>query len=153
MIYTITFRTIIGNLYLYANEEAVISVAFSSKSFPDLIEQETPLLEKTKEQLTEYFAGKRTDFDLPLQAVGTIFQKQVWTALQTIPYGETRSYKQIADRIGNPKACRAVGLANNRNPIPIIIPCHRVIASDGKLQGYAGGLEIKERLLGIEKAN
>ncbi|MDR2868507.1 MAG: methylated-DNA--[protein]-cysteine S-methyltransferase [Bacteroidales bacterium] len=148
-----TFRTIIGNLYLYANEEAVISVAFSSKSFPDLIEQETPLLEKTKEQLTEYFAGKRTDFDLPLQAVGTIFQKQVWTALQTIPYGETRSYKQIADRIGNPKACRAVGLANNRNPIPIIIPCHRVIASDGKLQGYAGGLEIKERLLGIEKAN
>jgi len=114
-------------------------------------EQETPLLKQAIAQLKEYFAGARKTFDVPLSFKGTPFQAKDWKALLTIPYGETRSYKQIAELIGSPKACRAVGLANNRNPISIIIPCHRVIGSDGKLVGYGGGLDIKERLLALER--
>jgi len=113
--------------------------------------ESTELTDKTAMQLDEYFTGKRKHFDLPLQPKGTDFQRSVWKALQEIPYGETRSYKQIAEAIGNPKACRAVGLANNRNPIWIVIPCHRVIGSNGALTGYGGGLEMKQRLLEIEK--
>ncbi|MDF2617091.1 MAG: Methylated-DNA--protein-cysteine methyltransferase [Sedimentibacter sp.] len=112
---------------------------------------ETNLLRNAALQLNEYLEGKRNSFDLPLNPKGTEFQKKVWAALCDIPYGETRSYKQIAESVGNPKACRAVGMANNKNPIMIFIPCHRVVGSDGSLTGYAGGLDMKEKLLSLEK--
>ena len=111
---------------------------------------ESPLLLDAERQLQEYFRGKRKTFELPLSPTGTAFQKAVWSALMEIPYGETRSYAEIAARIGNPRACRAVGMANHRNPLPVFIPCHRVIASDGNLAGYAGGLSIKVALLALE---
>lgn len=114
---------------------------------------ETPLIKDTKIQLTEYFEGKRKDFDLPLSLYGTDFQKSVWKALEEIPYGQTCSYKDIAIKIGKPKAARAVGMANNRNPISIIIPCHRVIGHNGSLIGYGGGLSMKKVLLNLEQAN
>jgi methylated-DNA-[protein]-cysteine S-methyltransferase len=101
-------------------------------------------------QLKEYFSGRRTDFDLPLAPQGTEFQRDVWRRLQEIPYGETISYGELAKRIGNPKASRAVGAANGSNPIPIVIPCHRVIGSNGKLTGFGGGLPTKEALLALE---
>ncbi len=107
--------------------------------------------EEAIKQLEEYFGGKRKKFDLKINLNGSDFQKKVWTALCDIPYGETRSYKDIAKYIGDEKASRAVGMANNKNPIQIIIPCHRVIGSDGSLRGYAGGIEIKKRLLEIEE--
>jgi len=113
---------------------------------------ETPLIKKAAKQLTEYFSKKRTKFDLPLSPAGTEFQLSVWRALETIPFGETRSYMDIAVQIGNPKACRAVGMANNRNPIAIIIPCHRVIGRDGSLTGFGGGLDAKQYLLDLEKS-
>jgi methylated-DNA-[protein]-cysteine S-methyltransferase len=109
-----------------------------------------PALLATAIQLGEYFRGARTRFDLPLDFAGTDFQKQVWAALLTIPFGETRTYAQIAAHIGNVKAVRAVGAANGRNPISIVAPCHRVIGSDGSLTGFAGGLDIKEKLLALE---
>lgn len=102
-------------------------------------------------QLREYFAGERTAFDVPLALTGTLFQRRVWAALQEIPYGETVSYGQLADQIGQPTAARAVGLANGRNPIAIIVPCHRVIGSDGSLTGYGGGLDRKQHLLAFER--
>ena len=123
------------------------------KGFDGFTIVETPLIKKASVQLTEYFAGKRAEFDLPLAPAGTEFQRSVWRALQTIPFGETRSYVDIAVQIGNPKACRAVGMANNRNPIAIIIPCHRVIGRDGSLVGYGGGLDIKQHLLDLENAS
>jgi methylated-DNA-[protein]-cysteine S-methyltransferase len=101
-------------------------------------------------QLDEYFAGDRTEFDLPLHPSGTPFQLKVWDALRTIPYGEVRSYGEIAEQIGKPGAARAVGLANGRNPISIIVPCHRVIGASGALTGYGGGLERKQALLDLE---
>lgn len=109
------------------------------------------LSELAKLQLQEYFEGERKIFDLPLDMRGTDFQKQVWAALCDIPYGETCSYKALACAIGNPKASRAVGMANNKNPVSIVVPCHRVIGADGKLVGYAGGLDIKSALLQLEK--
>ena len=123
----------------------------SSKGFDGFTVVETPLIKKAATQLAEYFAGTRAKFDLPLAPAGTEFQRSVWRALQTIPFGETCSYMDIATRIGNPKACRAVGMSNNRNPIAIIIPCHRVIGRDGSLVGYGGGLDIKQYLLDLEK--
>ena len=107
-------------------------------------------LASAKAQISEYFSKRRKTFDIPLSLTGSEFQKKVWIALQSIPYGETRSYKQIAEIVGNENAARAVGMANNRNPIPIIIPCHRVIGGDGKLVGYGGGIERKEYLLKME---
>lgn len=118
-----------------------------------IIQKETPLLRVAKQQLSEYFAGQRTVFDLPIKTAGTAFQQQVWQALKAIPYGETRSYKEIAAAIGNPKAVRAVGGANNKNPIFIVIPCHRVIGSSGQLVGYGGGLDAKVFLLALESQN
>ena len=112
----------------------------------------TALLRQAAAELQEYFAGKRREFTVPLAPKGTPFQQKVWAALQTIPCGETRSYKDIAIVVGNEKACRAVGMANNRNPLPIFIPCHRVVGSSGKLVGYAGGLDIKTFLLDLEKS-
>ena len=111
---------------------------------------ESAVLLETERQLKEYFAGSRHTFDLELDFAGTDFQKQVWQALLTIPFGETRSYSQIAQQIGNPKAVRAVGAANGRNPISIIAPCHRVIGASGTLTGFAGGLEAKQYLLTLE---
>lgn len=112
--------------------------------------RDTGAFAKVTEQLDEYFAGERVAFDLPLQPAGTEFQNTVWKALTKIPYGETWSYGQLASHIGRPKASRAVGAANGLNPIPIIIPCHRVIGSNGKLTGFGGGLETKEFLLNLE---
>jgi methylated-DNA-[protein]-cysteine S-methyltransferase len=112
-----------------------------------------PVLRETERQLAEYFAGRRKVFDLELDFAGTVFQKKVWHALLTIPFGETRSYAQIARQIGRPKAVRAVGAANGRNPISIVTPCHRVIGSNGALTGFAGGLATKERLLRLEGAH
>ena len=109
-----------------------------------------PILQETVKQLNEYFQGQRQIFDLPLDFEGTEFQHKVWQALLTIPFGETRSYKQIAEQIGNVKAVRAVGAANGKNPISIITPCHRVVGANGKLVGFAGGLENKDILLKIE---
>ncbi len=113
----------------------------------------TALTEKVFSELTEYFNSKRKTFDIPLELHGTDFQKKVWAELCKIPYGETRSYKEIAQAIGNEKACRAVGMANNKNPVVIIVPCHRVIGSNGSLTGYACGLEMKALLLQLEKGN
>jgi len=111
---------------------------------------ESILLKEAYKQLKEYFAGTRQDFDLPLAPQGTEFQKKVWSALCKIPYGQTRSYKDIAEFIDNPKGCRAVGMANSKNPIPIIIPCHRVIAADGTIGGFSSGLAAKRKLLQLE---
>ena len=117
----------------------------------ELIEaNDSPVLRETERQLREYFAGTRNQFELELDFAGTDFQKQVWQALVTIPFGETRSYSQIAQQIGNPKAVRAVGAANGRNPISIIAPCHRVIGASGSLTGFAGGLAAKQYLLALE---
>ena len=113
----------------------------------------TELTNRTANELQEYLAGKRTAFDIPLAPAGTEFQRAVWKALQNIPYGQTRSYADIAAVVGNPKATRAVGSANNRNPIAVLIPCHRVVGSNGKLTGYAGGLALKQRLLDLERAH
>ena len=115
-----------------------------------LTEPETDLLKRAGLQLMEYFQGIRTEFTLPLAPKGTEFQKKVWKALCTIPYGQTRSYGQIAAQIGNPKACRAVGGANNKNPVWIFIPCHRVIGANGSLVGFGGGLYAKEYMLKLE---
>lgn len=113
-------------------------------------EDKTPFAE-TLLQLRQYFTGKRREFDLPIAPQGTPFQKRVWQELLKIPYGETASYGMIAQRIGNPKACRAVGMANRKNPIPIIIPCHRIIGKDGSLTGFGGGLPVKKHLLDLER--
>lgn len=146
-------ETPIGLLKIAEDGGAITEIRLAEDSLPlDVEQNKTPLLIEAKRQLTEYFGDRRKVFDLPLAPKGTPFQQKVWAALQTIPYGETRSYKQIAEQIGNPKACRAVGLANNKNPIILVIPCHRVIGADGRLVGYAGGVWIKEKLLELEQA-
>jgi methylated-DNA-[protein]-cysteine S-methyltransferase len=141
----------IGTLGIAGEGDAICRVFFGEKgALPGFDHAESPLIRKAAAQLEEYFAGKRKTFDLPLALRGTDFQVSVWKALQTIPYGETRTYGELAALIGNPRACRAVGLANNRNPIVIILPCHRVIGADGSLTGYGGGLPVKQRLLDLE---
>ena len=112
---------------------------------------ETPLLLQAQRELEEYFAGRRSSFSVPLSMHGTPFQLRVWRALTEIPYGETLSYGALARRIGNPKACRAVGMANHVNPLPVFVPCHRVVGANGGLTGYAGGLDIKRFLLELER--
>lgn len=112
--------------------------------------EETPLLRAAREALQDYFAGERRDFDLPLDPAGTDFQRAVWEALRAIPYGGTRTYGEIAAAVGRPKAVRAVGQANHVNPLPIFIPCHRVVGKNGALTGYAGGLDLKRALLALE---
>jgi methylated-DNA-[protein]-cysteine S-methyltransferase len=111
-----------------------------------------PVLVEAQRQLTEYFAGTRTRFDLTFDVSGTPFQRRVWNALLTIPFGETRSYTQIAEQIGHPRAVRAVGAANGRNPLSIVAPCHRVVGANGALTGFAGGLDVKARLLALERS-
>ena len=135
-----------------AEENNVITeILFGRKKPAGFTKAETPLIKKAAGQLEEYFFGKRKKFTLPLVLRGTEFQMAVWKALQTIPYGETRSYKDIAVQIGRPKAVRAVGMANHRNHIPIIVPCHRVIGHNGDLVGYGGGLSLKKFLLDLEQ--
>jgi len=149
----------VGQLKLVANEQALVAVLWENENpkrvrLAELLEEaQHPVLLETARQLNEYFAGQRRQFDLPLDFEGTDFQQKVWQALLSIPFGETRSYKQIAEQIGNPKAVRAVGAANGKNPISIIAPCHRVIGASGKLVGFAGGLENKDILLKIERIN
>lgn len=111
----------------------------------------SPLAQEAGRQLRDYFAGRLRHFDLPLRADGTAFQRDVWRAMSAIPYGETRSYAQLAHTVGKPGAARAVGSACGRNPLPIVVPCHRVITSDGKLGGYSGGVNVKEQLLELER--
>lgn len=140
----------VGDLTLTEENGALTGLYFGRRSLEGE-EGLTALLERTSRQLEEYFAGKRKQFDLPLSLRGTEFQRQVWAALRDIPYGETRSYGQIAQAVGRPKAVRAVGMANHRNPISIIVPCHRVVGADGSLTGYGGGLENKKFLLALER--
>jgi methylated-DNA-[protein]-cysteine S-methyltransferase len=142
------------NLGIAEENGAICRVIFGEKYKADGFEkQETPLIKEAAKQLDEYFNKKRKVFDLPLILNGTDFQNKVWNELQNIPYGKTCSYGELAAITGNSKASRAVGMANNRNPIVIIIPCHRVIGHDGSLTGYAGGLELKRQLLELEKTN
>ena len=149
MDYTYTYETAIGTIQLEATDAAITKLLFGARPTA-AAKTETPLIKAAHRQLAEYLAGSRRVFDLPLSPQGTPFQKTVWTQLLKIPYGETASYGEIARMAGNPKACRAVGMANNRNPISIFIPCHRVIGADGSLTGYGGGLEIKRFLLELE---
>ena len=148
MIYHYTYKTELGSV-TFAEEDGALLAISTHRSF-DGVCQETALIKEAYQQLCEYLKGERKTFRLPLNPQGTDFQKRVWKALCDIPYGETRSYKQIAEAIGNPKAVRAVGMANNRNPLLIVVPCHRVIGSDGKLVGYAAGLDKKAFLLRLE---
>ncbi len=149
-------KTLVGDIVIAEREGFISHLLFLTEvkmtemiAKNDIVE-ETPLIKKTKDQLEEYFAGTRKEFEIPLKPAGTEFQSKVWEALREIPYGETRSYKQISERIDRPKAYRAVGHANNQNPISIIIPCHRVIGINGKMVGYGGGIDIKEKLLVLE---
>lgn len=149
--------TPIGDLLLAGDEDALTLVGFPQGAMrrdpaPEWIYNEKPF-EAARTQLTEYFAGERREFDLSLRLSGTAFQVRVLEELQRIPYGETASYRSVAERIGSPNATRAVGSANARNPIPIIIPCHRVIGSSGELTGFGGGLDTKETLLRLEAEN
>lgn len=142
----------IGPLYLVASDKFLHGIFWRDQG---IAKEQTDsaaskILDKTEKQIREYLAGQRTTFDIPLKLEGTDFQKRVWAELEKIPYGETKSYKQIASALNDPKACRAVGTANGRNPISLIVPCHRVINESGKLGGYAGGLNIKEHLLNLE---
>jgi len=143
----------IGMLRISANEKGITRIQFAldDKEQFNNVEAKTTLLKEAVRQLSDYFSGIRKEFALLLDLQGTDFQLRIWNTLCDIPYGETRSYKQIAEAIDCPKGYRAVGLANNHNPIPIIIPCHRVIGANGDLTGYAGGMEIKKQLLDLEK--
>ena len=155
MTYSMQLETPIGPLTITATKKAVTAIRFGTQvpegSTRCTGAEATPLLRKAAEEIGDYFAGSRRKFTLPLAPEGTPFQQKVWEALRTIPYGETRTYKQIAIQIGHNQSFRAVGMASNRNPIAIVVPCHRVIGYDGKLTGYAGGLDIKGRLLELEK--
>lgn len=151
MEYAFGYYTELGKIVLIENGTAITRLYFGEE-IPEGVEiNETPLLKRAHQELQEYFRGKRQTFDLPLAPKGTDFQKKVWNALQVIPYGEVCRYKDIAIAIGNEKASRAVGGANNHNPIPVLIPCHRVIGSNGDLVGYAGGIDLKRKLLNLEK--
>jgi methylated-DNA-[protein]-cysteine S-methyltransferase len=157
MSYTfITLATPVGELKLVANGSRLAAILWENdkpgrvRLGPMREAPDNPILMRTAQQLREYFAGTRNRFDLDLDFAGTEFQKKVWAALLTIPFGETRSYSEIARQIGNPSAVRAVGAANGKNPISIVAPCHRVIGASGKLTGFAGGLEAKEQLLTLE---
>ncbi|CAM3692343.1 Methylated-DNA--protein-cysteine methyltransferase [Bordetella sputigena] len=153
-----TVKTPIGALKLVARDGCLAAILWENDRpgrvrLGKLREDDAdPTLNEVERQLAEYFDGKRRRFDIPMEFAGTDFQKKVWKALLEIPYGETRSYRSIAERIGHVNAVRAVGAANGRNPISIIAPCHRVIGSSGSLTGFAGGLEAKARLLALERA-
>ena len=146
-------ETAVGNLYLVASHHGLQHLSWEKQEAPLLKNESGPavlILKKAEKQIKEYFAGSRKVFDLPLDLKGTDFQKKVWQALLHIPYGKTCSYKDIAALLNNDKACRAVGTTNGRNPVAIIVPCHRVINADGGLGGYSSGLDRKQFLLALE---
>ena len=157
--YSKTIWSPVGELTLVADDRGLAAILWENDK-PDRVRlgalrerADHPVLVETERQLGEYFAGERRTFDVPLSFAGTDFQKRVWAALLAIPFGETRSYGEIAHQLGTPGASRAVGAANGRNPISIIAPCHRVVGSTGKLTGFAGGLEAKAFLLGLERVD
>lgn len=143
----------IGKLTIMEKNGKIVRIKLNRSPEPAIhaVEKETSLIAEAVSQLSAYFEGRLKTFDLPLDMSGTPFRMKTWEALKTIPYGETRSYGDIARQIGQPKACRAVGMANHNNPVAIVVPCHRVIGSDGSLTGYGGGLPIKRQLLDLEK--
>ena len=142
----------VGKLYIEAENNSIVAIDYMHDTY-EFESRSCLITDMAAAQLNEYFAGRRKKFDFPYKLKGTVFQKKVWKELMEIPYGETRSYKQIAEAIGNPKACRAVGMANNHNPIIIAVPCHRVIGSNGNLTGFRCGMDIKQKLLKIEGIN
>lgn len=145
----------IGRMLLVGEKGVLEELHFANSTeqlqIPTEWQKDESYFEETLRQLHQYFNGERREFDLPIAAKGTPFQEQVWRELRKIPYGETSNYGAIAERIGNPKACRAVGMANSKNPIPIIIPCHRIIGKNGSLTGFGGGLDVKKQLLDLEQ--
>ena len=147
-----TLDTPIGELLLLGDGRVVHEIRFAGEPVPADAERDDAAFADARGQLTEYFAGERTDLDFPLAPAGTPFQLRVWAELRRIPYGQAISYAELARRIGRPTAVRAVGHANGRNPLPVVVPCHRVVGSDGTLTGYAGGLERKRHLLELEAA-
>lgn len=156
---TLSYKEInspVGKLTIVASAKTLVAVEWELESRdrkrrdPAKLDPRHAILRETERQLGEYFDGTRTHFDLPLESRGSEFEKKVWRALKKIPYGKTKSYLDLAKAIGSPKACRAVGAANSRNPLPIVVPCHRVIGANGKLTGFTGGLEKKATLLAHE---
>lgn len=147
------YKTDIGEIAIQENEGSICAMYFEGETLPsDLDIIETPVLKEAACELNKYLKGELKEFSLPLKLLtGTDFMKEIWQVLKEIPYGQTYTYKQVAEKINRPKAARAVGLACNRNPIPIFIPCHRVIGSNGSLTGYLGGVHIKEKLLSLER--
>jgi methylated-DNA-[protein]-cysteine S-methyltransferase len=158
--YSRNVKTPVGRLTLVASDVAIVAVLWEKEAAgrvklpvrPKKVSKH-PILDRAVLQLREYFAGSRQTFDLPLSPEGSAFQSKAWRALHAIPYGKTSSYQAQASRLGNPKASRAVGAANGRNPISIFIPCHRVIGKNGKLTGFAGGIDVKRRLLALERSS
>jgi len=146
----------VGKLKLVASANALVAVLWEQerpervKLEPMKVTPQQPILVETERQLSQYFSGIRTEFDLPIEPNGSNFQKKVWQALRGIPFGETRSYLDLAEAVGSPNACRAVGAANGKNPLAIVVPCHRVVGANGALTGFAGGLEKKAKLLALE---
>ncbi len=140
----------IGTLRLLSDGQALVRIEFENHLQEDGDQRCDAVREKTAAQLQQYFAGERRHFELPLAPGGTDFQQGVWNQLRAIPFGELRTYRDVAVSVGNLKAVRAVGVANGRNPIPIVVPCHRVVGSNGKLTGFAGGLNVKRKLLALE---
>ncbi len=153
MRYFSRYKNEYGEFIIVDEESKITNLTLSAYAVigEDMLERETKVLLQAKRELTEFFLGRRKHFDVPLKARGSEFQEKVWQSLREIPYGETYTYGQVAHLIGNAKAARAVGMANHRNPILFMIPCHRVIGAQGKLVGYAGGLALKEKLLLLEK--
>lgn len=151
MNYKLTVPSPIDDLTLYSDGDAITGLWMGTPPETGAEDSATPVLHEAQKQLKQYFAGDLTQFDLPLNPIGTPFQMQVWAELLRIPYGETISYGELAKRVGNPKGSRAVGLANGKNKISIIIPCHRVIGANGQLTGFGGGLPRKAKLLEIER--
>lgn len=149
---TYTYKSPVGNLEIKDNGKEITKISFGGEEKNNICSP-SPLIKQAITQLEEYFNGKRKAFDIPISPSGTDFQKKVWKELCEIPYGKTQSYKEIATRIGNPNAYRAVGTANNKNPIVIVIPCHRVIGKSGSLTGYAGGIDKKLFLIKLEQDN
>ncbi len=149
----VRFSSPLGELLLSADDEGLTRIALTAFPTGEREDRNHPVLREAAAQLTAYFTGRRRVFDLPLHPAGTPFQRRVWEELRKIPYGETRSYKEVAQAVGAPRAFRAVGMANHRNPLLIVTPCHRVIAADGALRGFACGLERKAFLLRLEREN
>lgn len=149
----------VGSLKLVADQDGLAAILWENDNpnrvriKADTEDNENPILVETEKQLNEYFERKRDSFSIPLHPIGTEFQSTVWEALTTIPFGETRSYSQIAEQVSSPRGVRAVGAANGKNPISIIVPCHRVIGASGELTGFAGGLDVKAQLLRLESVN